>query len=254
MNQKLAQIITQSSIFVLLMILMSSCYNYKELRLLQEKSKLIPDYEKAEYSDYKIRVNDEVIYRLITSDETISKIISPQNTMGSSQNQMSYRVFPDGTIDLPFVDSIKVAGLTQNEAAAEIQQRLKRLIPDAVVKLSLGNKTFTVFGDIGSGSFPIYKDKLTIYQALSMVGDFDYGSDRRHVKIIRETDKGTEILNFDIRPKSVINSKYYYVYPNDIIYVRREFSSFYIVSNYSSLLGVINFSVSLLFNALIYVK
>lgn len=254
MNQKLLNIFTRSSFFLLLMIVMSSCYNYKELRLLQEKSKLIPDYAKAEYSDYKIRVNDEIIYRLITSDESISKIISPQNTMGSSQNQMSYRVFPDGTIDLPFVDSIKVAGLTQAEAAVHIENRLKRLIPDAVVKLSLANKTFTVFGDIGSGSFPIYKDKLTIYQALSMVGDFDYGSDRRHVKIIRETDKGTEILNFDIRPKSVIDSKYYYVYPNDIIYVRREFSSFYKVSNYSALLGVINFSVSLLFNALIYVK
>lgn len=230
----------------------TSCYNYQDMKLLQE-SKLVPTYEKAVYDDYKIRVNDELIYRLITLDETMSGLVSPQNG-SSSQNQISYRVYTDGTIDLPFIDSIKVVGLTLNEAAKVIETRFKEIIPDATIKLSLANKTFTVFGDIGSGIFPIYKDKITIFQALAMSGDFNEASDRRHIRIIRETDAGTKIFEFDIRPKSIIDSKYYYVYPNDIIYIRREFSSFYKVNNYNSLLGVITFSLSLLFNVLIYTK
>ena len=239
-------------ILTLIIITLTSCYNYQDMRLLQDR-RLLPSYKKAEYSDYKIRVNDELIYRLITLDQTISGLISPQNG-STSQNQISYRVYTDGTIDLPFIDSIKVVGLTLNEAAKVIENRFKEIIPDAVIKLGLANKTFTVFGDIGTGVFPIYKEKLTIFQALAMSGDFNEESDRRHIRIIRETDKEAQVIEFDIRPKSIIDSKYYYVYPNDIIYVRREFSSFYKVNNYNSLLGVVTFSLSLLFNVLIYTK
>lgn len=239
-------------IFVIL-ITFSSCYNYRSFYLLQEGNRSLPVYEKTEFTDYRLRVNDEIIYRLITSDETISKLISPQ-TSGSSQNMISYRIYTDGTIDLPFISRIKVEGLTLNEASIAIETRLKELIPDAIVKLSLSNKTFTIFGDAGSGIFPIYKEKLTIFQALAMSGDFNDASDRKHIRIIRETDEGTEILEFDVRPKSIIDSKYYYIYPNDIIYIQREFSSFYKVNNYSSLLGVITFSMSLLFSVLNYTK
>jgi len=245
---------THIFVMFLTLISLSSCYNYKNLRLLQDKNASLPSYEKSDYIDYHIQVNDEIIYRLITSDETISKIISSQSSSSSGQSQISYRVYTDSTIDLPFISHIPVAGLTLAQASKVIEKRFKELIPDASVKLSLSNKTFTIFGDAGSGIFPIYKEKLTIFQALSMSGDFNETSDRKHVRIIRDTQKGTQILEFDIRPKSIIDSKYYYIYPNDIIYVQREFSSFYKVNSYSALLGVITFSLSLLFSVLNYTK
>ena len=240
-------------LLLLIVISFSSCYNYGSFYMLQENKKSLPAYEKSEYTEYKIRLNDELIYRLITSDETISKIISPQNS-NTTQNNISYRVYPDGTIDLPFVSKIQVEGLTLNEATTVIEDRMKQMIPDAVVKLSLANKTFTVFGDAGSGIYQIYKERLTIFQALAMSGDFNDSSDRKHIRIIRDTDNGTEILEFDIRPKSIIDSRYYYIYPNDIIYVKRDFSSFYKVNSYTALLSVMTFSISLLFSVLNYTK
>ena len=236
------------------MILFSSCYNYKSFRLLQENNKALPKYEKSNYKDYKIQINDEIIYRLITSDETISKLISPQNGSSSSQTMMSYRVYPDSTIDLPFISHISVAGLTLLEASKVIERRFKEIIPDAIIKLSLSNKTFTIFGDAGSGIYPIYREKLNIFQALSMSGDFNETSDRRHIRIIRDTEKGTQILEFDVRPKSIIDSKYYYIYPNDIIYIQRESSSFYKVNNFAGLIGIVSFSLSILFTVLNYTK
>jgi len=246
--------ITKIFTFFVVMLLLSSCYNYRSLRLLQDGNRSLPVYDKTDYSEYKIRINDEIIYRLITTDETISKLISPQTSSGSSQNQISYRFYTDGTIYLPFISSIHVEGLTMTEASLAIEAKFKEIIPDAVIKLSLSNKTFTIFGDAGSGIFPIYKDKLTIFQALSMSGDLSESSDHKHVRIIRETDKGTQILEFDIRPKSIIDSKYYYVYPNDIIYIQRDPASFYKVNNYFALLGVVSFSLNLLFNVLAYTK
>lgn len=243
-------------LFTLFIILFgfTSCYNYKQLRLLQENNPSLPVYEKETYTDYRIKVNDEIIYRLLTSDEISAKMLSNDNGNANPMYQTAYRVYPDSTIDLPFLRRIPVAGLTLNEAALVIENKFKEMIPDAVVKLSLQNKSFTVFGDAGSGVFPIYKEKLTIFQALSMSGDFNESSDRKHVRIIREGEKGTQVLEFDIRPKSVIDSKYYYIYPNDIIYVRQEFSSFYKVNNYSTLINVVTFSMNLLFTVLNYSK
>src|SRR5665647_1360380 len=96
----------QIIIIFLTLFSLSSCYNYRSLRLLQEDNISLPAYEKSDYADYRIRVNDEIIYRLLTSDETISKLISPE-TGGGTQNQLSYRVYTDGTIDLPFITGIK---------------------------------------------------------------------------------------------------------------------------------------------------
>ena len=225
----------------------TSCYNYKSIGLLQENNSKLPKYNKIEYADYRIKVNDEIVYRLMTSDETISKLISSENS--TTQNVISYRVYPDGTIDLPFVKKIKLVNLTIPEATLVVESRFKDLIPDASVKLSLSNKSFTVIGEAGTGIFEIPRDKLTIFQALSISGDLNLSGDFRKVKILRETSKGTEVLEFDIRPKSIIESKYYYVYPNDIIYVQRAASRFYKVTNWSNFASLISSSLTLLFTA-----
>ncbi|MBP8023581.1 MAG: polysaccharide biosynthesis/export family protein [Paludibacter sp.] len=235
-------------------VLLSSCYNYKTTGLLQEKNPTLPVYQKEAYEDYRLQINDEIIYRLLTSDETISKLISSGTSSMSSQNMISYRIYPDGTVDLPFLKKIPVAGLTLNEASRVVEEKFKEIIPDAAVKLSIANKTFTIIGEAGTGVYPIIREKMTIYQALSLSGNLNNAGDFKNVRIIRETEKGTEVLQFDIRPVSLIESQYYYIYPNDILYVQRAKSSFYKVNNWSSFMGLISTSLSLLFTVLYYGK
>ncbi|MDD4198191.1 MAG: polysaccharide biosynthesis/export family protein [Paludibacter sp.] len=236
------------------MLLLSSCYSYRHVGLLQEHNKRLPVYKALDYEEYRIKINDELLFRLITSDETISRLITSNQTLSSAQSNVSYRVYPDGTVDFPFVKNIPVAGLTLNEAAIVVENRFKELIPDAAVKLTLANKNFTVIGEAGTGVYPIFKDKLTLFQALSMSGEISYTGDYKNVRIIRETVNGTEVLEFDIRPLSIINSKYYYIYPNDIIYVQKNPASFYKVNNYSSFISLISSSLSLLFMVIFYFK
>jgi len=237
---------------ILFVLGFTSCYNYKSIGLLQDRPSL-PVYEKSEYQDYKIRINDEVIYRMITTDETISKLI--QTNVGQGSYVMSYRVYPDGSIDLPFIKSIKVVGMTLKDAGIAVEARMREIIPDAEVKLSIANKTFTVIGEAGTGLYSIPRERFTIYQALSMSGEVRHSGDYQHVRILREGDNGIEILEFDIRPKSLIESKYYYIYPNDIIYVQRAPSAFYKIENsWSNFVGVISSSLSLLFTVLYYQK
>lgn len=243
-------------VFGILAVLMTGCYSHRVIGYLQEPTKQnkLPVYDSVPYEPYRIRVNDEIIYRLVTMDETMSKMLGT-NAVSSGQYANSYRVYSDGTIDLPFLKPIKVQGLTEAEAQEALHAAFKEIIPDADVKMALYNKYFSVVGDANAGRYFIYKEKLNIFQALAMTGDVMNSGDRRHVRIIRPRDNGQEpeVLEFDIRTNSIIDSKYYYVYPNDVIYVARTKDSFYKVPSYSGFIGLITSSVALLTTVLNYV-
>ncbi len=240
----------------LVAVLMSSCYSHRVIGYLQEPTKTnkLPVYDSTTYEPYRIRVNDEIIYRLITMDNTYSKMLGTNN-ISSGQYANSYRVQADGTVDLPFLKPLKLQGLTEVEAQNLLRDAFKEIIPDADVKLALYNKYFSVIGDAHSGQFYIYKEKMNIFQALAMTGDVMNSGDRRHIRIIRPRDNGQEpeILEFDMRTNTIIDSKYYYVYPNDVIYVARQKNSFYTVPSYSGFIGLITSSVALLTTVLNYV-
>lgn len=234
---------------------LQSCFTHRNIGYLQERDDL-PQYGKAEYEDYRLQVNDAVIYRLITMDETISKVMQ-SNSGGNinTNNSVFYRIYPDSTIDIPFLSAVKIGGLTIREAQEEVQRRMREVVPDAEIRLDLYNKTFTVIGDMHSGAYPIYKEKLTIYQALALTGDVMQTGDRRHVRIIRpRTNEKPEILEFDLRTNTIIDSKYYYIYPNDVIYVQRDKNSFFKVANYAAFTSLVTSSLSLLVSVLSYVK
>lgn len=237
---------------VFVAVTMSSCYGYRQVGLLQDREDL-PQYDSAAYKPYRLQVNDEIIYRVVTMDETIAKTLSA-NSNGSGQYANSYRIYSDGTVDIPFLPPIKLEGLTELEAQDTLRAAFREIIPDADVKLALYNKKFTVLGDANSGTYAIYKERMTIFQALAMTGDLMNSGDRRHVRIIRPRGNAEpEVLEFDIRTNSIIDSEYYYVYPNDLIYVSRDAGSFYKQTSYSGFLSLITSSVSLLVTVLNYI-
>ena len=234
------------ALMMTLAVLMTGCYGYRQVGILQEREDL-PQYDSVAYEPYRLQVNDEVIYRVITMDETIAKTLSANTSVGG-QYANSYRIYSDGTVDIPFLSPIKLEGLTELEAQDTLRKAMREIIPDADVKLAMYNKTFTVLGDANSGTYNIYKERLTIFQALAMTGDLMNSGDRRHVRIIRpHGNDEPEVLEFDIRTNTIIDSKYYYIYPNDLIYVSRDKGS------YSGFLGLITSSVSLLITVLNYI-
>lgn len=240
----------------LMAVCLTSCYSHRVIGYLQEPTKhnKLPQYDSVAYEPYRIRVNDEIIYRLITMDQTIAKSLGANTNNVGGQYANSYRVYSDGTVDLPFLDPIKVQGLTEIEAQEKLKEAFREIIPDADVKVALYNKYFSVIGDANSSRYYIYKEKMNIFQALAMTGDVMNSGDRRHIRIIRPRDGGQEpeVLEFDIRTNSIIDSKYYYIYPNDVIYVARTKNSFFTVQNYSGFIGLITSSVALLTSVLNY--
>lgn len=235
------------TIYMVAIMLLSSCYPIRRIGLLQDREGL-PEYEKGEYEQYHLQKNDELELRVISMNPETALLFQQRASSYFSTNSSSftYRIYEDGTIDIPFLSKVEVAGLTLQQAEEKIESELKEFADDIMVKLALSTGTFCVIGDAGRGYFPIYKDRLTIYQALALSGGISPSADYGKVKILRRTIEGTKIIEFDIRPQSVIDSEYYYVYPNDVIYFDFSKRRFWAIDSYSGFLSVISSSLSML--------
>ena len=98
------------ALMMTLAVLMTGCYGYRQVGILQEREDL-PQYDSVAYEPYRLQVNDEIIYRVVTMDETIAKTLSA-NSSGAGQYANSYRIYSDGTVDIPFLAPVRLAGLT----------------------------------------------------------------------------------------------------------------------------------------------
>jgi polysaccharide export outer membrane protein len=215
--------------------------------LLQERSGL-PEYEKGEYEQYHLQKNDELELRVISMNPETALLFQQRASsyLSNSSSSFTYRIYEDGTIDVPYVSKVEVVGLTLLQAEQKLEEIFSGFGDDIRVKLALSTGTFCVIGDAGRGYFPIYKDRLTIYQALALCGGANESADFGRVKILRKVNEETKIIEFDIRPRSVIESEYYYVYPNDVIYFDFSKRRFWAIDSYSGFLSIISSSLSML--------
>ena len=228
-------------LIILLPLLLASCVTSKKVNLMQEAGKhKIPSYaDTLSYEDYQVRVGDRMYIYVYSIDERVSQMFNSsghginasqmrQNNMGGSYDLYTYLVHEDGTIDYPMVGKVPVRGKTTREIKLLLEKELAGYIASSYteyqvvsVEVNIVRRSFSVISDHGSGTFTIQKEKVTIYEALAMAGDIGDFGDRSQVRIIRETEGKTQIKVFDIRSKDIINSEFYYIEPNDVIYIQR---------------------------------
>ena len=228
-------------LIILLPLLLASCVTSKKVNLMQEAGKhKIPSYaDTLSYEDYQVRVGDRMYIYVYSIDERVSQMFNSsghginasqmrQNNMGGSYDLYTYLVLEDGTIDYPMVGKVPVRGKTTREIKLLLEKELAGYIASSYteyqvvsVEVNIVRRSFSVISDHGSGTFTIQKEKVTIYEALAMAGDIGDFGDRSQVRIIRETEGKTQIKVFDIRSKDIINSEFYYIEPNDVIYIQR---------------------------------
>ncbi len=133
-----------------------------------------------------------------------------------------YLVSQDGNITFPVLGKIKVVGMTHDSLAHMLEQRLvsEGHILDATVTIKLMNFKVCILGDVKiPGMIQATGERMTIFEALSMVGDLTLYGQRTNVTVIREENGVRTIGELDLTSKDVFNSPYYYLHQNDVVYV-----------------------------------
>jgi len=214
----------------------NSCITGRHTNYLQKGG----SHKPVAFQQYKLRIDDEISYYLLTSNlET--QMFYNNGVAGAFvfREIIKYRIHNDGMVYLP-IGAIKIAGLTLREAQNVIKDAFLKFVPDAEIKLTMVNNYFYVLGDGGKGEYVHYKEDLNIFQALAMAGDISSSGDKKHIKIVRKGADGMDyIKTFDLREKSIIESEFYYIQPNDVIYIPTNSNSFFRLNSVSSFMALI---------------
>ncbi len=134
--------------------------------------------------------------------------------------QEGYRVDEEGHIYLPFLGKVKATGKTVSELRAEITNRLADFIPDASVQVRFLNFRVTILGEVTApNTYIIPNERLTILEAIGMAGDFTPYARRNSVLVIRQRSNIREFGRVDTRDTALFRSPYFYLSPNDIVYI-----------------------------------
>lgn len=132
----------------------------------------------------------------------------------------SYEVDGNGYITLPLLDTIKVSGLTTNELKSRLDEDYKPYLKMASTSVKLANLRVTILGEVENpGVHYFFSNQTTILEAISLAGDFTDFGNRQKVKLIRREGSESKTIMLDLNKPDFIGTEYYFIYPNDLIYI-----------------------------------
>lgn len=241
-------------------IFFSSCITSKNINYLQEPKGPIPSYNAdIGYEEYVLAPYDKVFLKVYSPNKDINILFNGNNNQMSAMmsgtsdysDLFTYTISENGNIKLPMIGDVKIAGLYVREAKKIIEESIQTImIDECSIDLRTVGRYFSIIGGNVNGKYPILREKMNIFQAIAMAGDLAETSDRQEIKILRETPSGHQIKVFDVRSKDIINSEFYYIQPNDVIYVQEVKTQFFSVTNVGNVFTTVFSTVS--FGMLVY--
>lgn len=211
------------------LIALSSCASKTGYLYYQNIDKAVSENDGSIVFETKLQPDD--LLMIIVSAEDIESAApfnlvntmttNPLNPSGSSQMQQQlYLVDSNGTIEFPVIGTLKIGGLTRTQAIAMLKTRLSQYIVDPIINLRIVNFKVTVQGEVSRpGVHSVNSERLTLPEAIALSGDMTIYGKRDRVLIIRDNN-GQPTYNWvDMTQADFINSPYYYLKQNDIVYV-----------------------------------
>jgi len=218
--------------YYLILLLLScfafSCNTYKNIPYFQDRKADSTNVIKN-FSSLTIQPQDILGINVTSLNPDASAIF---NTNQSRVNGNNYDINPinpingylvdaNGNIKMPLVGTIKVSGLTTNQAEQKIYKKVAPDLKDATVTVRIMNFKITVLGDVEHpGVYPIANERVTIIDALGLAGDLNITAKRKNVLLIREIDGERKYFTIDLTSKNLFDSPYYYLKNNDALYIQ----------------------------------
>jgi len=194
-------------------------------------------------TEYKLAQTEQTISQKNISDRSIEYRILPQdrleialykdpaqehvgavNELGQSMTRNGILVNTDGYISLPLIGKIKVAGLTQTQAADRITTQYKKYLNTPSVYLEVLNKRLFVLGEVKKpGVVEIDKEKMTLFEAIAFAGDLTDDAVRNDIVILSNSStRGMEMRRVDLTNFDTMKYASLMLRPNDIVYVQPD--------------------------------
>jgi polysaccharide biosynthesis/export protein len=179
--------------------------------------------------DYLIQGGDILYIKVQSLDIKAAAFISgvvderTSNVFSQSEQYLyfnGYEVSRGGMIRLPYLDSLKVSNLTTDQIASMITDSLAPFIKEALITVKLGSFRISVFGEVQQpGTFLFYQKRVCIFDAIALAKPTEYYNAKNVVVARQSSDNRIRIERIDLTSKQILNSPFYYLQPNDKIYI-----------------------------------
>ena len=212
-------------IYLLTLLFLASCGSTRNLAYFSDLE------DQAAYSEEIANISEPTIQ----PDDILNITVSSQNpeadalfnrgalpvaatTAGAGPE--GYLVDKSGYVDFPVIGRVQLAGLSKEEAKLKIRTALEEYMRDPIVHIRFLNFRVTVIGEVNRpATLAIPSERINILQALGMAGDMTAFGNRDNVLIIREESGKRNMVRLDLNSKNVLNSPYFYLQQNDVVYV-----------------------------------
>jgi polysaccharide export outer membrane protein len=211
----------------------SSCIPNKDLVYLQQKEAVKDSVQFARevQKPYRVQVNDILNIRVKVLDQDNIQIFNPigeQNFIANSEERAYFDGFTidlHGNIRIPILGDLNVLGYTIEEIQGRIEELLLKEqfkeTANIFVTVKLSGLRYTATGEVFTpGTKILFQERVNIIEALANVGDITIVGNRKDVQIIRQYPQGQQIHHLDLTDINIMNSPFYYIQPNDLIYVK----------------------------------
>ncbi len=237
-------------IYLSLTIVFSSCVSNKKINYLQGSQNFSNNS-----SNYEPLIqNDDLLSIFVSALD--AEAAAPFN-LGTSYQSVNanfvlqnYLVDNKGNIEFPVIGTTSVAGYSVEELKILLKEKLKKYIKDPVLNIRISNFKVTVLGEVADpGIRTTSSQRFTLLDALALSGDMTLFGRRDNVLIIRDFQGIKTYNRVDITKADFVNSPFYYLDQNDVIYVETrqvKIDSTAIGTNITTAISIFGFAISLI--------
>lgn len=214
-------------------VMLTSCVPFKDTLYLEKNKDKVADIEinADAYKPYRLQVDDILSVEIKSNNPKDVAIFSKTgNSSGGivSQDQLyfdGYQIDNSGNIRIPVLGLVNVKDQTVDDVSKLLEKKLleEYFTPasNLFVIVKLAGIKYTMNGEIGStGTNTVFQDKLNILEAIANSGNIKDTGNKKEVVVMRKIPTGYQSETLDLTDANVINSQYFYIKPNDYIYVK----------------------------------
>jgi polysaccharide biosynthesis/export protein len=229
----------------LLILLITGCKTNKQIVYLQDAGKQIiyKDSLMVPIPDVTLKVGDLLTITVnsispeasmpfnlpmipgtnnINSYNMANSIVTTSGFVGSGVLQ-NYLVDTQGNILFPIIGKIHVVGMTKIALVEYIKAQIfpRYIKEEPIISIRYANFKVSILGEVNKpGVVNIDNEKVSILEAIALAGDLTIYGKRDNILLVRDNNGKREAVRIDLRDNRLINSPYYYLQQNDILYIQ----------------------------------
>jgi polysaccharide export outer membrane protein len=217
-----------------LVVLLSSCSTKQNQAYFERNSggQQAPvkteDYKPVEYkikSGDVLQIRNLQSIKLITDEATATSASDAAASGGAGSQALNYQVETDGTIALPVIGRVEVAGLSRLETSKKLDGLYREnVLKNPIIDVKVINLKATLMGEIKKpGNYPLLKDETTLMEILGEAGGLTEKGNEKRVKILRGGGlQSKQIIEVDLDDVAALSNPSTIIQNQDIIYVEQN--------------------------------